>query len=82
MITQHTEFSLSPRWYLSAQEAHHILYPLGSADSLVVEWWTHDQKVLGSSPNRRGGITFFSKVNFCAESYFGIQSTTVLVLLQ
>ena len=67
MTTQHTPFGLSPRWYLCAQEAHHMLYTLGSAGSvgsLVVEWWTHDQKVLGSSPERRKGSIFFSKVNF------------------
>ena len=37
MTTQHTQFGLSPRWYLSAQEAHHMLYTLGSVGSLVVE---------------------------------------------
>ena len=37
---------------------------LGSGDSSVVERWTRDRKVSGSSPGRSGGIFFFSRVNF------------------
>ena len=29
-----------------------------------LEWWTHDQKVLGSSPSRSGWRIFFSRANF------------------
>ena len=44
--------------------SNNITNPLiGSRDSSVVEQWTHDQKVLGSSPVRSSRI-FFSSVSF------------------
>ena len=40
---------------------------------------TLDRKVAGSSPGRSGGIMcFFPGYTFCADSYFGIRSTSVL----
>ena len=47
----------------------------------IAQWLEHrtcDQKVVGSNPCRSGGINFFSRSAFCADSYFGIRSTPVL----
>ena len=35
-----------------------------SWDSLLVECWTHDQKVANSNPGRSGERVFFSRINF------------------
>ena len=48
-----------------------------------LEHWTRDQMVIGSSPSRSGGRILFSRVNcvfvLCADSYFGICLTPVLL---
>ena len=47
-----------------------------SGDSSVVERQTHNQKITGSSPSRR---IFFSESTFCADCYFIIHSTPMLL---
>ena len=37
---------------------------LGSRDSLLVECWTRDQKIVSLNPGRSSGRIFFSRVNF------------------
>ena len=37
---------------------------LGSRDSSLVEFQTHDRKAAGSNPIRSGGQIFFPRVNF------------------
>ena len=47
----------------------------------IAQWLerrTRDWKVAGSNPCWNGGRIFFSRVDFCADSYFGIRSTPVL----
>ena len=46
------------------------------------EWWTCDQKVMGSSPGRSGRKVFFSRVNFLCWLLFGILSTPVLTVIK
>ena len=57
--------------------SHTELY-WGATTAQWLDRRTRDRKVAGSSPSRKGGENFFSGVIFCAESYFGICSTTVL----
>lgn len=40
------------------------LYKLHYMDSSVIECWTYDQKIAGSSPSRSDGSIFFTRVNF------------------
>ena len=37
---------------------------IGSWDSLLVKWWSHDRKLVSLNPGRSSGRIFFSRVNF------------------
>ena len=54
----------------------------GGGDSSVFERRTRDRKVAGSNPGMSGGGIFFSRVSFCADSYFDIRSTPMLPYYQ
>ena len=45
----------------------------------MVKHWGCDRNVMGLIPGRSGGTVFFSRLTFCAESYFGICSNPVLL---
>ena len=55
-------------WYKEGQFLVRDLFTLwcnvGSGDGSVVEHWTHDWNVVGSSPSRSSGRILFSRVNF------------------
>ena len=50
-----------------------------TGNSSVVERRTRDRKVSGSSPGLCDGSIFSPGSAFCADSYFGIRSTSVLL---
>ena len=52
---------------------------MGSRDTLLVEHWTHDRKVVSSNSDRSGRRIFFSRVNFLCWLLFGVCSTPVLL---
>ena len=55
----------------------HLIWEAGIAQWL--ERWTHDQKVAGSNPRRSGGELSSPGSTFCADFYFSIHSTPVLL---
>ena len=59
--------------------SRHTLHssPPGNGDSSVVQRWTRDRNVAGSSPGRCAGEFSSPESSFCADSYFGIRSTPV-----
>ena len=52
---------------------------MGIAQCPVVEHWNCDQKVTGLIPGRSGGEFSSPGSTFCADSYFSIHSTSVLL---
>ena len=60
-----------------------MLYQLNHRTGAGIAQWlerqTHDWKVAGLNPCRSGGRIFFSRSTFCADSYFRIRSTRVLL---
>ena len=57
---------------------HCVIKNRGSQDSLLVERWTRDQKVVSSNPGRSSGRIFFSRVNFACWLLFSVRFTPVL----
>ena len=57
---------------------HCVIKNRGSQDSLLVERWTRDQKVVSSNPGRSSGRLFFSRVNFVCGLLFSVCFTPVL----
>ena len=83
------QFSSEFVWWLHMDQVHdHIAWWVcigrgshsadASWDSLLVEGWTRDQKVVSSDPGRSGGRIFFSGLNFLCWLLFSVRSTPVL----